>query len=49
MSGVETLTLRIDFVCDETETKDKQSSEVEIVPDLKIYDYKPAIPTTHPP
>lgn len=36
MSGVDTLTFRIDFVWDETETKDKQSSEVETVPDLKM-------------
>lgn len=48
ISGVDTLTFKIDFVCDETGTKDIQSSVVEIVPDLKISPSKPAIPTTQP-
>ena len=48
MSQVETLTFRIDLVWDETGTKDKQSYEVEIVPDLKIWVSRPDIPTTHP-
>ena len=48
MSYVETLTFRIDFVWDETGTKDKQSYEVEIVPDLNMWVSRPDIPITHP-
>lgn len=36
ISGVDTLTLRIDLVCEPTGMKDRQSGEVEMVPDLKI-------------
>ena len=36
MSGVVTRTFSIDFVCEETGTKDRQFYEVETVPDLKI-------------
>lgn len=36
MSGVETLTLRIDLVWDEKGTKERQSLEEEMVPDLNI-------------
>lgn len=35
ISGVETLTFNIDFVFEEVGTNDKQSFEVEMVPDLK--------------
>jgi hypothetical protein len=36
MSGVETLTFRIDLVWEAKGTKERQSLEEEMVPDLKI-------------
>ena len=48
ISSVETLTFRMGLVWDETGTKEIQSSEVEIVPDLKICESSPDIPITHP-
>jgi len=48
MSSVETLTFKIDLVCEDTGTKEIQSSEVETVPDLKMKLSRPAIPTTQP-
>lgn len=48
MSGVDTLTFKIDFVCEDTGIKERQSSLVERVPDLKISFYKPPKPTTFP-
>ena len=48
ISSVDTLTLRIDLVCEETGTKEIQSSEVETVPDLKIWVSRPEIPITQP-
>lgn len=49
ISGVETLTFSIDFVWEDTDKKEIHYSDVDRVPDLKINDYKPAIPTTLPP
>ena len=38
----------MDFVWEDTGTKDIQSSDVDTVPDLNISFYRPDIPTTHP-
>jgi hypothetical protein len=48
ISYVDTLTFSIDFVCEETGTKEIQSYEVETVPDLNMKVSRPPIPTTHP-
>ncbi len=48
MSGVETLTFSMDLVLEEIGTNERQSGEVEMVPDLKISFYSPPKPTTLP-
>lgn len=48
MSGVETLTFNIDLVVEDIGTNERQSFEVEIVPDLKISFSSPPKPTTLP-
>jgi hypothetical protein len=49
MSGVDTLTFSIDFVCEDTDKNEIHYWDVDKVPDLKIKDYKPDIPITSPP
>jgi hypothetical protein len=46
--GVETLTFKIDLVCEETGIKETQSYREETVPDLKIKFYKLPNPTIFP-